>query len=360
MCLIAIGPLPEEKILENANESNPHGIGLAWKDKDGVHWEKGLELKDVKRFPDWITKNCAIHFRWGTAGAITEEMTHPFPLLEGIPLDITGKAPGIVMHNGHYSGWKDTAEAMGCKLEGEMSDSRYIAWLVFKYGPEVLHLISGQRILVFTDKMWMYGSWVKEGERYYSNSSFRYVTVRGKGKDPWSTRWGGYSASSYGGDYVDGCHFYDSRYVLQRRKSDFEGDWYETKQGGLDYEKPPEFKPEEWDKEVTKSGAIIYRKKGSKPTEPPKEKPKQLSFKTLQEAISAYNKAKQAEKEAKSKKEFRAARKVQNAALDQAVALSMKEDVSLLKHAEEVREQVKKDEEDETLEMDATVPIPIV
>jgi len=335
MCLIAIGPIPDDKILESAEESNPHGIGIAWQEKDGVHWEKGLELKDLKRFPDWIKKNCAVHFRWGTAGDLTEEMTHPFPLSEGVPLGLTGTSKhGVLMHNGHFSGWEKIAKNMGCDLTGDVSDSRFLAWLVVKYGPDILYMVTGQRILVFTDKMWMYGDWVQEGERWYSNSSFRYTTKRVRTISKWSR--GGYTAGCYGDDYTDGCHNYLGESYTIPRKSDYDGTWYET-QGGLRNDAPPAFDPKDWNREVTKSGAIIYRRKTDVvPITEPKKDPIQRNFSSLEDCIRYYENAKKLEKEAKTKKDMRLARRMQSAALDCAVGLNSKDDISLLKESDGV------------------------
>ena len=87
--------------------SNPHGAGIMWIEKDGVHYSKGyFDFEEFYKHYLIIKRDynfeCAVHFRISTSGGINQEMCHPFPLTDNIErLKATyGKANCVIMHNG--------------------------------------------------------------------------------------------------------------------------------------------------------------------------------------------------------------------------------------------------------------------
>ena len=188
MCVIyACGTtLPPTDELERGANRNDDGAGVAWVKAGAAHWRKGF--KDEKEVLAFIEKDkipfpLAIHFRTASVGGKSPELAHPFPVASGVPLWLAGKAPQVLMHNGHLSGWDDLVLKAGLASqeempEGDWSDSRALAYLTYLKGPGILRFISQtSRVMLlhsepawqpdFEGDPWVYfsfwGSW--EGKR---------------------------------------------------------------------------------------------------------------------------------------------------------------------------------------------------
>jgi hypothetical protein len=152
MCVIyACGTkLPPEDELRSGAFKNDDGAGIAWLHKGEVHWQKGLkDEQDVLKYIEdhKIPFPLAIHFRTASVGGKSPELCHPFPVAEGVPLWVAGKAPEVLMHNGHLSGWEDLVLKAGLASageipEGDWSDSRALAYLTFLKGHGILRFIT--------------------------------------------------------------------------------------------------------------------------------------------------------------------------------------------------------------------------
>lgn len=190
MCVILAcdEKLPGEKTVRAAAERNPDGGGVAWVENGKVRWEKGLPdgkaawdvIKAVGRAP------LLAHFRIATVGGKIEKLTHPFPISPGIPLDLKGQAPAVLMHNGHWNAW-DThlktalSASKGKWPRGEWSDSRAIAWFLLTGGQGAIDFLEkhggglgGDRIVSLNGEgiLDFWGNWYHRDGFYISNDHF--------------------------------------------------------------------------------------------------------------------------------------------------------------------------------------------
>ena len=177
---------PADDVLVRANDRNPHGIGIAWREKGMVKWEKGLEIEDLLKrlhtsppaFP------FVMHFRTATTGGDTKELCHPFVASPSASTALKGSAKEVLFHNGHWPGWeykiKENLFRTGRRIPpGPWNDSRAFAWHVGTYGKEVLdwlELRGEQRICLFSaSAIQLIGSWSEADGFLYSNPSFSHM-----------------------------------------------------------------------------------------------------------------------------------------------------------------------------------------
>lgn len=211
MCIIFTckTAVPSEPYLDEAQKRNDDGIGLAWitevddeKDKKKkipmVAWDKDLSLEQLK---EWLKENPAptpdspyiIHFRTASVGEALAELCHPFPMVDGAPVALSGLAPGVLFHNGTWHTWDDHLKAAlygggGQKKMpfGAWSDSRAMALLSYWYGEGYLTFLrNSNRIATMVagrmgvDKdgkkipnpIWEWGNWVAGEEPGYRQST---------------------------------------------------------------------------------------------------------------------------------------------------------------------------------------------
>lgn len=155
MCVIIVA---KSKVLRPAlfvasERINPHGAGITWQSKSGrVRVEKGLGWEEVYK----IHKNAPfpqmIHFRAASSGGAGLLLNHPFPITERAELEYSGEYDAVLAHNGHSHIAEMTVDRLmpflweGAKEE-PWSDSRALAYLVYKFGREWLAKeAAGQRI----------------------------------------------------------------------------------------------------------------------------------------------------------------------------------------------------------------------
>lgn len=135
MCVILHGKA--NKVLGHmpaAMRANPHGNGLAWieevNNKVVVRYEKGMSDEKAILMVRSFDPNMDIvfHARISTAGSVSDELCHPFPI-ERIPsLSTSGSSDMVLFHNGHIHHWEYYAPEVLVSLEPEhWSDSRAIA-----------------------------------------------------------------------------------------------------------------------------------------------------------------------------------------------------------------------------------------
>lgn len=170
MCVIlaAEESFPSSQELFDADDTNRDGAGLAWVEGKKVCWKKGLTYEEVVDLANELSNPPALfHFRIATVGGTNKELTHPFPITEDVSLDLEGEADAVLMHNGHWSDWKDEAmrSATSCGAhvpDGLWSDSRAMAWLAAHHGIGILNFIKHQRIAVLTPEgIQRFGDWDK-------------------------------------------------------------------------------------------------------------------------------------------------------------------------------------------------------
>ena len=164
---------PPEEVMTFANANNKDGFGYAYVEGKVVKYQKGFDQKEHTKefikayhalpFPK------AIHYRLATHGGICRELTHPFPIKRGVPLSLEGEAPAVLFHNGIWSSWDEHLRQ--CIYGGTlnpnilkqlMSDSRALAILAQRFGPDILDVadLNSNKVLVLTHETWYrYGSW---------------------------------------------------------------------------------------------------------------------------------------------------------------------------------------------------------
>ena len=219
MCVITICESKRETLenMELQAKANSDGVGIMWRSGKGVRWVKNLTVKQAFDMQKDLPFPYAIHFRIATVGNV-ESLTHPFPIIEGIPLKNKGLAPSVLMHNGHWGNWKDSLLQSVCSSGatiplGEWSDSRAMAYLAQRHGNGILSLISsGQKIVVLSLKdCECYGEgWTRKDGKLYSNLHWepsKFVPVHYDGtfdadKDYWGKRGSRYS----NGHWYDGIN----------------------------------------------------------------------------------------------------------------------------------------------------------
>ena len=155
---------PEEitkELLSKAEDHNKHGGGIAWIEGDKVLWEKGMHV--TAEYIDTLIKEkniqqpFVVHFRIATHGAIDTPLCHPFALSPEVDnTTSSGSDPiGVLFHNGVWTDYKDMAlktlvTRPDAKIpDGDISDSRIMAWLVRYYGISYLGLIR-EKVSVLT------------------------------------------------------------------------------------------------------------------------------------------------------------------------------------------------------------------
>lgn len=160
MCtiIVCMSGTPTIEELEEADKANGDGAGIAWpgKDKDGnpvVHYRRGLS--SVKEIQEVYKKEklkgvfpFIIHFRAASSGGKDARLTHPFPLDKVASLELSGTAPGVLAHNGTWSGWRTDLREMARAAKGSLriprgpwSDSRAMAFLTANFGPGYMETV---------------------------------------------------------------------------------------------------------------------------------------------------------------------------------------------------------------------------
>lgn len=187
MCIIFVNETkrPSDDVLLRADDKNPDGIGIAWREKGQVRWEKGLNIEQLLSrlhskplpFPN------VIHFRQATVGGEISALCHPFVASPTASTALKGSAKSVLFHNGHWSPWefklRENLLDRGRKIPaGPWSDSRALAWFVGVYGKEVLEwldLRGEQRIILFENNgMKFKGKWTKCDGFYNSDPTYPY------------------------------------------------------------------------------------------------------------------------------------------------------------------------------------------
>jgi hypothetical protein len=184
MCVIMIAetkPLTA-KMMKQANEKNPDGLGLAWNDGTTSHYRKNLTLDEALKLRTELPLPYVFHARYATEGGVKPTLCHPFPITTKDSRRESGKAPRLLFHNGHWKEWEVTVKRMVARYDvelpdGPMSDSRAMAWIVATVGEGVLDMPHGQKYaLLDSDGVHRYGKgWV--AWRGYTVSNIRWLPV---------------------------------------------------------------------------------------------------------------------------------------------------------------------------------------
>lgn len=185
MCVIVYCPQGErpafDELLTMSN-ANPHGIGVAWRTSDRVHYVKGISLNRLVGYLD-KPGELIIHFRYASVGGVSPELCHPFPVRVDAPLHLRGKTSAVIFTNGTWQNWSAINETISRRLnlpplQGEVSDTRVIARLVKATGAtrwltqikDTNRNESTVRSLIFDrHKTRIFGDWREQDGIFFSN-----------------------------------------------------------------------------------------------------------------------------------------------------------------------------------------------
>lgn len=173
----------------NCDNSNGDGIGFGFS-KDGKQLLiKGfMYLDEAWDFYQTVPegKGHVIHFRFGTSGDNIPELTHPFICSDTSPVkDLTKLTEKpLLFHNGVNIGWEDEAKTENVPLHSRMSDTRFMAMMIGKYGlenyKEFVSTDHGKFIILNKGKAKMIGDFIFDKGIYYSNNHYKYDFGFGK------------------------------------------------------------------------------------------------------------------------------------------------------------------------------------
>jgi hypothetical protein len=195
MCVIVIAETarPSPALIRAAIDANPDGNGIAWIDGQKVAWAKGLDDKAFLEACASAPLPFIAHARIASVGGKTAELCHPFPLEASLGADRhSGFAPGVLFHNGHWGDWKgqllNALTAQSKKMpRGQWSDTRAMAYLAWRYGPDILRLLpDSQRIATLTanGEVESYGKgWSKVANGLWTSNTFWQRSWNTKDKD---------------------------------------------------------------------------------------------------------------------------------------------------------------------------------
>jgi len=196
MCVILVCPdenaRPTRDVLEACHEANPHGAGMAWRERGKVRWMKNLDVDDVEALLVELDGEVIIHFRWASVGGIDADLCHPFPVSRWAKTDLFGEADTVLFHNGTWPAYDEALRRLrqehGKRLpRGPMSDTRAAALCVHAHGRRILSKLPGRWVWMNAKQTRFYGPWAEFRGMKVSNRNFvRRVPGAGRPVIDWS------------------------------------------------------------------------------------------------------------------------------------------------------------------------------
>lgn len=184
MCVIAVyeSNYPSLEDLKSMESMNKDGSGIAWLENEKVHYKKGIDLK-AKDIYDLIQEKqlkfpFVVHFRIKSSGSVCSELCHPFPISKKSSDKLENICDKVLFHNGtvyKYDDYMLTA-CLNSKIkvpDGELSDSKVLAYLCSYYGDNFLRLIGGTSRFIVFDRHGIkkFGEWVECSNGTCSNDN---------------------------------------------------------------------------------------------------------------------------------------------------------------------------------------------
>ncbi len=183
MCIILIAEKekPSLEILEKCEQTNSHGIGIAWlNDNNLAEYRKNITLEKTYELTQSLELPFCVHMRLASCGGHSELLCHPFEVSKDSPLKLEGECEKLLMHNGHVHGWEKFLAAKGIYLEKDskepMSDTRAIAMIIAE-NERFLSLLDGNFVLFDgpNHKIKMYGNFTEENGIHFSNMHWKFI-----------------------------------------------------------------------------------------------------------------------------------------------------------------------------------------
>jgi hypothetical protein len=179
MCVALICPpkvRPSLPLLEACHRANPHGAGIAWRERGRIHYRKGLRYSEVHQLAGEKAGELVIHFRWASVGGVDPGLCHPFPITAAAELKPGGTAAAVLFHNGTWHDWPDALPEIG-DLAGPLSDTRIAAALSAQIGTRHLRRLPGRWAVMKRSEIELHGEWLQYRGMLVSNRAFeRYLT----------------------------------------------------------------------------------------------------------------------------------------------------------------------------------------
>jgi len=192
MCVIAFSPKNKkfsEKDLRKMWDANPHGAGFAYVDNTQklLIVKKGFMtfdafMSEYEKMPETVH---AIHFRLASAGGICPELTHPFRTDRFDNLKkLVYVAKEVLFHNGTVRNYEELFLNFLFHLSPKIADrlldledysDTYVASLYVKrFSHKILKFFDGRWLVLRPKEYFLYGTWDKEDDFYFSNKSWKF------------------------------------------------------------------------------------------------------------------------------------------------------------------------------------------
>lgn len=231
MCVVIVAreTFPDEDLLRAANDINKDGIGVAWRGKTKVNWEKGITMERLLEIGKTTQAPWVVHFRIATVGEPIPELCHPFPVdikvnTDNLKSQTKGSAQAILAHNGHWHRWDDYFAAIWKIVPGgKYSDTRMMAFVAgLSEDPEKFLDSCNEKIAYMTmQDIKIFGKgWEKGDEKEgftYSND----IRWKAKQKTACAKYYGGYGHDDYT-NYCDGLSEEDRLHEFWRKSGQVE------------------------------------------------------------------------------------------------------------------------------------------
>ena len=194
MCVIAYKPqgvaFPKSEVLKTCFANNPDGAGFMVACNGQVHIEKGFMDYDsfefaLNEYRRVCGDNCAyvMHFRISTQGGVNKECTHPFPLSRDMSelRKLQVSADIGIAHNGIIS-----LTSKGYNKKIDYSDTmefitKYLSLIIHDKlwatddNIELITRLCGSKLAILNSDgtcELLGDGWVKDGDMWYSNTSY--------------------------------------------------------------------------------------------------------------------------------------------------------------------------------------------
>lgn len=202
MCIIAIKPtgakMFDTKTIQTMFDHNPDGAGFMYYDTDAkkVVINKGFMdcgslIKELNKY-DFTDTNLILHFRIGTSGYKDKLNCHPYPIDKKNALKCVCDI--AMAHNGvlrDYTPYYHNSDVNDTQLFIEYALKPLSKGFIDS--PDVIHLIGeiigNNNKLAFLDKnnhITMINHFIKDGDYYYSNVSYKQSKIPKPKYNLWS------------------------------------------------------------------------------------------------------------------------------------------------------------------------------
>ncbi len=230
MCIIIYAPknkiVPMEH-LRNSFDSNSHGAGVMYPEGSAVRIRKGFmtweHFKEVlKEIPTDVSR--VFHFRIATAGKVSKEVCHPYPVVKTYKEMYTTdtRCKIAAAHNGIIS-WCTPPKGVAESFSDSMAFITNYVYphqdLLFSsesFRDLILHSTSSKFAFMSNTNTALVGNFIEEDGIYYSNTGYKYAFYSPKGV----THFRGTSRYPYYDLDDDTVDYYDSKKGYKKTEED--------------------------------------------------------------------------------------------------------------------------------------------